>query len=91
MVDEAVLAARIAAIEDAIRRVREVLPASAEGLRDDRTAREVVILNVFVALRECLAPATHWLAAPHHRPSCVVVTGPMPMICTITSSSFAPS
>ena len=28
----------------------------------DRTTREVVILNVFVALQECLSLATHWLA-----------------------------
>jgi len=28
----------------------------------DRTAREVVVLNLFVALQECLSLATHWLA-----------------------------
>ena len=62
MVDHAVQAAKVAAITDAVRRVREVLPANADGLRDDRTAREIVILNLFVALQECLSLATHWLA-----------------------------
>ena len=65
MVDQAVLAAKIAAVTDAVARVREVLPSKAEGLRQDRTAREVVVLNLFVALQECLALATHWLADEH--------------------------
>src|SRR5438445_2130658 len=60
--DEAVQAAKIAAITDAVQRIREVLPASAEALRADRTAREIVILNLFVAVQECLALATHWPA-----------------------------
>src|SRR5947209_20289246 len=60
--DEAVQAAKIAAIIDAVQRIREVLPASAEALRADRTAREIVVLNLFVAIQECLALATHWLA-----------------------------
>lgn len=62
MVDRAVLAEKIAAIRDAVARIREVLPASAEDLAGDRTRREVVILNLFVALQECLALAAHWLA-----------------------------
>ena len=62
VVDEAVQAARIAAVVDAVHRIREVLPADAETLRADRSAREIVVLNLFVAIQECLALATHWLA-----------------------------
>lgn len=62
MVDKALLAVKVASIRDAVGRVRAVLPASRESFLSDRTAREVVILNLFVALQECLALATHWLA-----------------------------
>jgi uncharacterized protein YutE (UPF0331/DUF86 family) len=62
MVDKAILASKLAAIRDAIARVREVLPASAEAFKLDRTAREVVTLNVFIALQEAIALAAHWVA-----------------------------
>lgn len=62
VVDKAVLATRIAAIRDAVARIGEVLPASAEALLADRTAREIVALNVFVALQESVSLAAHWLA-----------------------------
>lgn len=62
MVDESVLAAKTAAIVDAVHRVREVLPSTASELKENRTAREVVTLNLFVAIQECLSLATHWLA-----------------------------
>jgi len=62
VVDEAVQAAKTAAILDAVRRVRETLPQTAAQLHDDRTAREVVILNLFVAIQESLGLATHWLS-----------------------------
>jgi uncharacterized protein YutE (UPF0331/DUF86 family) len=62
MVDDAVLAAKIAAVSDAVQRIRDVLPPTVERFRSDRTAREVVTLNLFVALQECLALAAHWLA-----------------------------
>jgi uncharacterized protein YutE (UPF0331/DUF86 family) len=62
MVDRAILAARIAAIRDAVARIREVLPPTPDALRVDRTLREVVILNLFVALQESLSLAAHWLA-----------------------------
>jgi uncharacterized protein YutE (UPF0331/DUF86 family) len=62
MVDEAVRAAKVAAVADAVRRVREVLPPRAEGLAEDRTTREIIVLNVFVAVQECLSLASHWLA-----------------------------
>ena len=62
MVDKGVLAVKLAAIRDAVARIREVLPNSAEALRQDRTLREVVMLNLFVGLQESIALATHWLA-----------------------------
>jgi uncharacterized protein YutE (UPF0331/DUF86 family) len=62
MVDEAVLAAKIASVTDAVARIREVLPDTLEAFLDDRTAREVVTLNLFVALQECLSLAAHWLS-----------------------------
>jgi uncharacterized protein YutE (UPF0331/DUF86 family) len=62
VVDKAVLAKKIAAVRDAVDRVRAVLPADAEAFRADRTVREVVVLNLFVALQECVALAAHWLA-----------------------------
>ena len=62
MVDRALLADRIAAVRDATARIRSALPASVEAFRADRTAREVVILNLFVAIQACLDLASHWLA-----------------------------
>jgi uncharacterized protein YutE (UPF0331/DUF86 family) len=62
MVDKAVLAKKLAAIRDAVARIREVLPNTADAFGADRTTREIVILNLFVALQEAIALATHWLA-----------------------------
>jgi len=62
VVDKTVLAARVAAVRDAVGRIRSVLPADAVAFQADRTAREVVILNLFVALQDVLSLATHWLA-----------------------------
>jgi uncharacterized protein YutE (UPF0331/DUF86 family) len=62
VVDRAILAARIATVHDAVTRVRAVLPASADAFGADRTTREVVTLNVFVAIQACLDLAAHWLA-----------------------------
>lgn len=62
VVDRALLAKKVAAIRDAVARVRAVLPARLEEFLADRTVREVVVLNLFVALQESLALATHWLA-----------------------------
>jgi uncharacterized protein YutE (UPF0331/DUF86 family) len=62
MVDQRVAAARVAAIRDALNRVAQTLPADVDGLATDRTAREVVVLNLFVALQESVALAVHWLA-----------------------------
>ena len=62
MIDRTVLARQVAAVHDAAERVREVLPAQREAFAADRTAREIVTLNLFVAIQECLSLATHWLA-----------------------------
>jgi uncharacterized protein YutE (UPF0331/DUF86 family) len=62
VVDKAVLAARVAAVRDAVGRIRSVLPKDATAFQADRTVREVVILNLFVALQDVLSLATHWLS-----------------------------
>ena len=43
-------------------RIREILPATVEDFVADRTAHEVVTLNLFLALQESIALATHWLS-----------------------------
>lgn len=62
MVDRTVLAARVVAIRDAVARIRAVLPDSVDRFAADRTSREVVVLNLFVALQESVSLAAHWLA-----------------------------
>lgn len=62
MVDKTLVAAKTAAIRDAVRRIRETLPSDVEAFLEDRTAREVVTLNLFMAIQEAIALATHWLA-----------------------------
>ena len=62
MVDEVVLATKVASVRDAVERIRSVLPANRDAFVADRSAREIVILNLFVALQECVALAAHWLA-----------------------------
>lgn len=62
MVDAAVVARKVATIRDAVSRIREVLPDTPAAFVADRTSREVVTLNLFVALQETIALATHWLS-----------------------------
>jgi uncharacterized protein YutE (UPF0331/DUF86 family) len=62
VVDRSILARKIAAIRDATARIQAVLPASADAFIADRTAREVVAFNLFLALQEAIALAAHWLA-----------------------------
>jgi uncharacterized protein YutE (UPF0331/DUF86 family) len=52
----------LADVRDAVARIREVLPADIDAFAHDRTAREVVVLNLFVAVQHVLSIATHWLA-----------------------------
>ena len=62
MVDRTVLAKKLAAVRDAVARIADVLPATREEFCSDRTTREVVTLNLFLALQDCIGVATHWLA-----------------------------
>lgn len=62
MVDKTILASKIASTQDAVARIRAVLPLDVEQFSADRTTREVVILNLFVAIQGCLSLAAHWLA-----------------------------
>ncbi len=62
MVDRTLLAKGLADIRDAVARIREVLPLDRAEFLRNRTAREVVVLNLFVALQHCLALAAHWLS-----------------------------
>jgi len=62
VVDAAIVAGKVAAIRDAVVRVQRVLPPDARAFEADRTVREVVVLNLFVALQEVVSLATHWLA-----------------------------
>jgi len=62
VVDATVVATKVAAIRDAVDRIGQTLPPDAGSFEADRTAREVVILNLFVALQETVSVATHWLA-----------------------------
>ncbi|MEX2482192.1 MAG: DUF86 domain-containing protein [Gammaproteobacteria bacterium] len=56
------MAAKIAVVRDAVARVQSVLPTSVDTFRGDRTAREIVTLNLFVAIQECVALASHVIA-----------------------------
>jgi uncharacterized protein YutE (UPF0331/DUF86 family) len=62
VVDKTVLADKVAAVRDAVARIRSVLPASEALFQQDRTAREVVALNLFVGIQTCVDLASHWLA-----------------------------
>jgi uncharacterized protein YutE (UPF0331/DUF86 family) len=62
MVDKVILAAKIVAVRDAAARIRAVLPADSGVFASDRTTREIVVLNLFVAVQECISLAVHWLA-----------------------------
>jgi uncharacterized protein YutE (UPF0331/DUF86 family) len=62
VVDRARLAKQVATVRDAVARIRAVLPPSLKAFEADRTAREVVVLNLFVGIQACLDLAAHWLA-----------------------------
>jgi len=47
VVDKTILAAKIAAVRDAVGRIRAVLTKDPAAFSSDRTAREVVILNLW--------------------------------------------
>jgi uncharacterized protein YutE (UPF0331/DUF86 family) len=62
VVDVVVFSRKVAAIRDAVNRIHDVLPETPAAFLADRTAREVVTLNLFLALQETIGLATHWLA-----------------------------
>lgn len=62
VVDKVLLATKVAGVRDAVARIRGVLPPNCDQFVSDRTTREVVVLNLFVALQDCVALAVHWLA-----------------------------
>src|SRR5512144_385916 len=62
VVDRARLAHHVAAIRDAVARIRAVVPPALTDFEADRTSREVVILNLLVAIQACIDLAVHWLA-----------------------------
>ena len=62
MPDPFVLRATLADMRDAMARIREVLPTDLAAFQRDRTTREIVVLNLFVALQHLLTVANHWLA-----------------------------
>ena len=62
VVDSPLVAMKLAAVRDAIARIQAVLPSTLVEFQTDRTAREVVALNLFVAIQECLGLASHILA-----------------------------
>jgi uncharacterized protein YutE (UPF0331/DUF86 family) len=61
VVDSALVAAKVAAVRDATDRIRAVLPSSPETFVADRTVREIVTLNLFVAIQASLDLAVHWV------------------------------
>jgi uncharacterized protein YutE (UPF0331/DUF86 family) len=62
MVDVEVFARKVAIIRDAVARIRDVVPDSPDAFLTDRDARDIVALNLFIALQETIALATHWIA-----------------------------
>lgn len=62
MVDKHLVGGKVGRITDAVQRLREFLPPTAEQFTSDRTATEIVVLNLFVAIQEVLSIATHLLA-----------------------------
>jgi uncharacterized protein YutE (UPF0331/DUF86 family) len=62
VVDAALVAAKLAMIRDTVTRIGSVLPADLQSFQHNRTAREVVTLNLFVGIQECVSLASHVLA-----------------------------
>jgi len=57
VVDKTVLAVKTAALRDAVSRIREVVPARLDDFVADRTAREIVALNLRVGRSRQVLPA----------------------------------
>ena len=62
MVDENILARRLAAIADRLSRMDESLSPTLDAFKVDRTAQEVVSFNLFLAFQDALDIAAHVIA-----------------------------
>ena len=62
MVDRDIVAGKVATVRDAVARVREILPTDVAGFIANRNAREIVALNLLVAIQESIDLAAHWIA-----------------------------
>ncbi len=62
MVDHKLFARSLADIRSALARIRSKLPSTRHAFLEDQDARDIVVLNLFVALQHTIALATHWLA-----------------------------
>jgi uncharacterized protein YutE (UPF0331/DUF86 family) len=62
VVERDVVAAKVGAIRAAVARIRTKLPSSRDAFLRDADVREIVALNLFVAVQEALDLAAHWLA-----------------------------
>lgn len=62
MVDEDVVAAKLADLADRISRVRKHRPGSAKTLGEDRDALDLVSFNLMLAVQTCVDVASHLIA-----------------------------
>jgi uncharacterized protein YutE (UPF0331/DUF86 family) len=62
MVDRDLIAAKLAELADRVARVRTRCPLTAEELRDDRDALDVVSFNLMLAVQSCADIASHLIA-----------------------------
>lgn len=62
MVDRQLVGGKVARVMAAVQRIREFLPARSAQFGADQTAMDVVVLNLFVAIQQVMAIATHLLA-----------------------------
>jgi uncharacterized protein YutE (UPF0331/DUF86 family) len=62
VVDRDLLAAKLAELHDRIQRVRENAPETAEALRANRNALDLVSFNLMLAVQVCADMASHLIA-----------------------------
>jgi len=62
MVDENVIAAKLADLEDRVARVRAHRPPTAKSLSEDRDAFDLVAFNLMLAVQACVDVASHVIA-----------------------------
>jgi uncharacterized protein YutE (UPF0331/DUF86 family) len=62
VVDQDLLAAKLAELEDRIMRVRQTCPQTLDALRADRNALDLVSFNLMLAVQSCADIASHLIA-----------------------------